>query len=69
MRLMNKVLKPFIGSFVVVYFDKTKGEHLNHLRQVLDVLKENQLYINLKKCTFCANKLLFLGYVVGENGI
>ncbi|CAL9020785.1 unnamed protein product [Prunus brigantina] len=47
----------------------TKEEHLVHLRQVLDVLRENKLYVNLKKCTFCTNKLLFLGFVVGENGI
>ena len=53
----------------ILIYSKNKGEHLTHLRQVLDVLKENQLYINLKKCTFCTNKLLFLGYVVGEDGI
>jgi hypothetical protein len=60
---------------VVVYFDdilihsKTKEEHLEHVKQVLQVLRENQLYINLKKCTFSTNKLLFLGFVVGEEGI
>jgi hypothetical protein len=42
---------------------------LVHLRQVLDVLKENKLYINLKKWTFLTNKLLFLGYIVSEDGI
>lgn len=35
----------------------------------MQVLQENQLYINLKKYTFCTNKLLFLGFVVGEEGI
>jgi len=40
-----------------------------HSRQVLDVLKENKLYINLKKCTFFTNKLQFLGYIVSEDGI
>lgn len=59
---------------VVVYFDdiliysKTK-DNLEHLKQVLQVLQENQLFVNLKKCTFYTNKLLFLGFVVGDDGI
>ncbi|VVA38985.1 PREDICTED: Retrovirus-related Pol poly from transposon, partial [Prunus dulcis] len=48
---------------------KTKEEHLIHLKEVLKVLQENMLFINLKKCTFITNKVLFLGYVVSENGI
>ncbi|KAL6185249.1 hypothetical protein ACLB2K_041383 [Fragaria x ananassa] len=69
------VLRPFIGTRVVVYFDDIliystqKSEHLEHVRQVLEVLPDNKLYINLKKCTFCTNKLLFLGFIVGEDGI
>ena len=60
MRLMNEVLKRLLGKFVIVYFDdilifkKTKEEHLEHIRQVLQRLKEEKLRINLKKVFFYA---------------
>ncbi|XP_019057164.1 PREDICTED: uncharacterized protein LOC109116372 [Tarenaya hassleriana] len=62
MRLMNHVLRNLIGKFVVVYFDdilvysKSLGEHVEHLRCVLDILRGEKLYANLKKCTFCTDK-------------
>ena len=74
MRLMNHVLRAFIGTFVVVYFDdiliysKEIDWHIGHLRQVLDVLRKESLYANLK-CEFCMDKIVFLGYVVSPKGI
>ena len=74
-RLMNHVLRAFIGKFVVVYFDdiliysKNLDDHLTHLKFVLDVLRKERLFANLKKCTFCTDKLVFLGFVVSAQGI
>ena len=75
MRLMNHVLYAFIGKFVVVYFDdilvynKSVREHMHHLRSVLDVLREEKLYANFTKCSFCMDRVIFLGFVVSAQGI
>ena len=69
MRLMNHVLHAFIGICVVVYFDdilicsKNLNDHIQHLKSVLNVLRQEQLFANLKKCTFCTDNLVFLGFV------
>lgn len=75
MRLMNHILREFIGKFVVVYFDDiliystSLDLHIDHLKSVLTVLREEQLYANLEKCIFCTNHVVFLGFVVSSKGV
>ena len=75
MRLMNEVLRLFIGLFVVVYFDdiliysKSMEEHLEHLSAVFAALRAARLFGNVEKCIFCTQRVSFLGYVVTPHGI
>uniref|UniRef100_A0A2N9I1S8 CCHC-type domain-containing protein n=1 Tax=Fagus sylvatica TaxID=28930 RepID=A0A2N9I1S8_FAGSY len=61
--------------FVVVYFDdilvysKSLDEHIEHLHCVLPVLRKEKLYANLKTCSFCLDKVVFLGYLVSGKGL
>jgi hypothetical protein len=75
MRLMNEVLRAFIGKFVVVYFDDiliysaSIDENIDHLHAVFNAQRDAHLFGNLEKCTFCTDRVSFLGYVVTPQGI
>ena len=72
MRLMNEVLKDFTGRFLVIYLDdililnKTREEHIKHVEVVLKRLHEEKLAINLEKCDFFKEELVYLGFVVSQ---
>ena len=75
MDLMNTVFIPYLDKFVAVFIDdiliysKDKEEHANHLRTLLQSLREHQLYAKLQKCEFCLTEVTFLGHVASKEGI
>ena len=75
MDLMNKVFRPFLDRFVIVFIDdilvysKSEAEHAKHLRFVLQTLREHQLYTKFSKCEFWLEQVAFLGHVVSKDGI
>ena len=75
MDLMNRVFRPYLDKFVIVFIDdilvysSNKGDHENHLRMVLQTMREKQLYAKFSKCEFWMDKVAFLGHVVSKEGI
>ena len=72
---MNGIFRPLLGKCVVVYIDdilvfsKTHEEHAKHLRQVLQILQNQDFRVKLSKCEFAKSEVKFLGHVVGADGI
>jgi hypothetical protein len=75
MYLMNKVFMEYIDKFVVVFIDdilvfsKHKEEHEEHMRLVLEKLREHKLYAKFSKCEFWLREVAFLGHVLSEGGV
>src|ERR1043166_9111822 len=75
MDLMNRVCRPYLDKFVIVFIDdiliysKNKKDHENHLRTILELLKNEKLYAKFSKCEFWIREVQFLGHVVNESGI
>ncbi|WVZ89047.1 hypothetical protein U9M48_035506 [Paspalum notatum var. saurae] len=75
MNLMNKVFMEYLDKFVVVFIDdiliysKAEEEHEEHLRLVLQKLREHKLYAKLSKCEFWLDQVPFLGHIVSKGGI
>ncbi|GJS05208.1 putative reverse transcriptase domain-containing protein [Tanacetum coccineum] len=75
MDLMNRVCKPYLDKFVIVFIDdiliysKSKEEHEIHLRLVIELLRKEKLYAKFSKCEFWLQEVHFLGHVVNHNGI
>ncbi|GJX74745.1 putative reverse transcriptase domain-containing protein [Tanacetum coccineum] len=75
MDLMNRVCKPYLDKFMIVYIDdiliysKNKKEHEEHLKAILELLKKEELYAKFSKCEFWIPKVQFLGQVIDSQGI
>nr|GEZ54604.1 putative reverse transcriptase domain-containing protein [Tanacetum cinerariifolium] len=75
MDLMNRVCKPYLDKFVIVFIDdiliysKDEKEHKEHLKAILELLKKEELYAKFSKCEFWIPKVQFLGHVIDSQGI
>ena len=75
MDMMNRVFQPYLDRFVIVFIDDilvysgSSEEHSEHLRIVLQTLRERQLYAKLSKCQFWLDRVAFLGHVISVEGV
>jgi hypothetical protein len=75
MNLMNKVFMEYLDRFIVVFindiliYSKSESDQEEHLRLVLQKLRDNQLYAKYSKCEFCIGEVSFLGHIISNGGM
>ena len=75
MDLMHRVFQPYLDQFVIVFVDdiliysQSEEKHEDHLRVVLQLLRDHQLYAKFSKCEFWLTKVRFLGHMVSASGV
>ncbi|GJT51736.1 putative reverse transcriptase domain-containing protein [Tanacetum coccineum] len=75
MDLMNRVCKPYLDKFVIVFIDdiliysRNEKEHANHLRIILELLRKEKLYAKFSKCDFWIHIVQFLGHLIDSQGL
>ena len=75
MDLKHRVFQPYLDQFVLVFVDdiliyyQSEREHEDHLRIVLQLLRDHQLYTKFSKCEFWLTEVRFLGHVVSASGV
>ena len=75
MDLMNRVCRPFLDKFVIVFIDdiliysKSEAEQESYLREILEVLRREKLYAKFSKCEFWLQEVRFLGHVICQDGV
>ncbi|GJR41835.1 putative reverse transcriptase domain-containing protein [Tanacetum coccineum] len=75
MDLMNRVCKPYLDKFVIVFindiliYSRNKEEHANHLRIILELLQKEKLYAKFSKCDFWIHIVQFLGHLIDSQGL
>ena len=74
-RFINDTLRPYLDIFCTAFLDdiliysRTREEHTEHLRKVLEALREAGLFAQIDKCEFYKEETVFLGLIVGKHGI
>jgi hypothetical protein len=73
--MMNDIFRPYLGKWLVLFIDdacvfsRSHAEHMTHLRIFLQTLRDNHVYLKMKKCQWEKEEIKFLGHVVGRHGV
>lgn len=73
--LMNQVFKPLLRKSVLVFFDdilvysSSQEDHWGHLKEVLVIMRQHQLFAKLSKCSFAQPQVEYLGHIISEKGL